>query len=166
MAIAAVLAAAAVAGPAPGAGEVTARARALVGPDPAALGFVVRVGAPDPRVRASTDLRRRVIVLRPRAGDLPHVVAHDLAHEVGHAYDHRRMRDGDRRAYLARRGAPGARWWPAGGDDYASGAGDFAEVFALCHAPSPVFRSRVAPYPSDPCGLLPAGARRLPGGGR
>ena len=43
--------------------------------------------------------------------------------------------------------------------DYRSGAGDFAEVFALCHSVSPVFRSRLAPRPQDPCAVLPKSAR-------
>ena len=70
------------------------------------------------------------------------------------------MTKADRAAYLRRRGVPGAAWWPsAESADYAVGAGDFAETFALCHAGGPEFRSRLAAQPADPCGMLPADAR-------
>jgi hypothetical protein len=95
---------------------------------------------------------------------MAHRVAHDVAHEVGHAYDVSRMTARERRRYLRRRGVPRAPWWPGAGSDDASGAGDFAEVFALCHAASPDFRSRLAPRPASPCSLLPRGARRPPRG--
>ncbi len=40
--------------------------------------------------------------------------------------------------------------------------GDFAEVFAACHAASPEFRSRLAAPPDDPCGMLPRDAQAVP----
>ena len=104
----------------------------------------------------------RTITLYSRVTDAPHRVAHDLAHELGHAVDADRLSAADRAAYLRRRGVADAAWWPSGrGADYASGAGDFAEVFALCHAASAEFRSRLAPPPADPCAALPAAARDL-----
>jgi len=70
------------------------------------------------------------------------------------------MSAGQRAAYLRARGVPGAAWAPdAGASDYRSGAGDFAEVFALCQAASSVYRSRLAPRPQDPCAVLPKSAR-------
>ena len=71
-----------------------------------------------------------------------------------------RMNDAERRAYLVDAGAfPLPRGSRQRDSDYAVGAGDFAEVFALCHSASPDFRSRLAPRPATPCELLPAGAR-------
>jgi hypothetical protein len=97
------------------------------------------VSGPRGGVRGQTDTALRTITLYVDARDATHRAAHDLAHEVG---------------------APAARWSPAqAGSDYATGAGDFAEVFARCHAASPEFRSRLAPRPADACALLSAGAR-------
>jgi hypothetical protein len=139
------------------------RALPLVnGVSASALGYRVQL-APrrDAGLRALTDTDTHVITLYLAQGDAPHRTAHDLAHELGHAWDAEHMTPAMRRAYLERRGAPRAPWWPtaAGRTDYEVGAGDFAEVFALCHAASPDFRSRLAPRPADPCAVLPAGAR-------
>jgi hypothetical protein len=106
-------------------------------------------------VRAQVDRSNATISVYLRDGDAPHVVAHDIAHELGHAYDQTRMSDADRRDYLARRGVPDAAWLPTGDSDYAVGAGDFAEVFALCHSASPDFRGMLAPRPENACELLP-----------
>jgi hypothetical protein len=139
---------------------VTAAALELVSARPADLGYRLLIAPPRPRVRGVTDRRLRTITLFVGDHEVPHMLAHDLAHELGHAFDDRRMTDRLRRAYLVRRGRPAAQWWPRGRfSDYATGAGDFAEVFALCHAASPEFRSRLAPRPQDPCALLPAAAR-------
>jgi hypothetical protein len=141
---------------------MTAEALDLVSGRPADLGYRLVVRPPRPGVRAVTDRRSRTITVFVGDNEVPHMLAHDLAHELGHAFDDRRMTDRLRSAYLRRRGRPGAQWWPQGRfSDYAFGAGDFAEVFALCHAASPEFRSRLAPRPKDPCALLPASARRL-----
>ena len=135
--------------------------RLVPGVSAAALGYELRWGTPRAGTRAQADTGRREVWLFARAGDPPHRVAHDLAHELGHAYDHRRMTEAARRDYLQRRGRPGAPWWPGRGDHgYASGAEDFAEVFALCHAASPEFRSRLAARPDAPCDALPAAASR------
>jgi hypothetical protein len=142
-----------------------ARAVALISFDPGTLGHRLRVGAARPGVRAQLDRETRTITLFARRSDPPHRWAHDLAHELGHAFDDLHMSDADRGDYLRRRGSPGADWAAGPGrSDYAVGAGDFAEVFALCHAASPDFRSRLAPRPADPCTLLPAAALRLPDG--
>jgi hypothetical protein len=138
------------------------RAEALVG-EPRRFGYRVRVRPARADTRAELDPVRRTLTLYVDPRDAAHRVAHDFAHELGHAYDDRRMDPAARRAYLARRGAAGARWWPSpAAADYKVGAGDFAEVYALCHAASPEFRSRLAPRPADPCAVLPAGARGRP----
>jgi hypothetical protein len=140
---------------------VARRARPLVGAR-TPTGWTVRFRAAAPGTpRAQADGGARRITVFVRAGDAAHRIAHDLAHELGHAWDAGHLDDAGRRAYLARRGAAGAPWWPAGAwSDYASGAGDFAEVYARCHAASPDFRSRLAPPPADACAALPAEARR------
>ena len=137
------------------------RAAALVDVSAAKLGYrVVLAPRLDPLLRGLTDTGKHTITLYLARGDAPHRTAHDLAHEIGHAWDAEHMTTASRRAYLARRGVPKAAWWPSSGrSDYAVGAGDFAEVFALCHAASPEFRSRLAPRPPDPCAVLPRGAR-------
>jgi hypothetical protein len=123
------------------------------------LGYRVAPAPPRTGLEAQIDRTHRRITLFLTGHEAPHVIAHDLAHELGHAVDFEHLTDADRRAYLARRGRPAAAWWPRGASDYAVGAGDFAEVYALCHAASPVFRSRLAPRPQEPCRVLPAAAR-------
>ena len=106
-------------------------------------------------IRARTDIARRTITIYVRKTDKPERIAHDIAHELGHAYDARYLQPRDRHLYVVLRHRPHAGWWPtAAGSDYASGAGDFAEVFALCHASSREFRSTLAPRPAHPCALL------------
>ena len=136
------------------------QALALVSARAAPLGYHIRFALGRTEVRASTDRDTRTITVFVRPNDLPSLVAHDIAHEIGHAFDDRRMSAASRRAYLRARGVAGATWWPGGRSDYAVGAGDFAEVFALCHAPNAVFRSTLAPRPDNPCALLPAAALR------
>jgi hypothetical protein len=136
------------------------RAQRLVTVTPAELGYALRVAGPVPGLRGQTDNAARTITLYVGPHDAPNVVAHDLGHELGHAFDARRLTAAQRAAYLRARGAPNAPWLPgAQASDYRSGAGDFAEVFALCHAASPVYRSRLAARPQDPCGALPKQAR-------
>ena len=138
------------------------RAKPLVDVSAAALGYrIVLAPRRDPLLRALTDTGAHTITLYLAQGDAAHRTAHDLAHEIGHAWDAEHMTPATRRAYLQRRGVPRAPWWPTNKrSDYSVGAGDFAEVFALCHAASPDFRSRLAPRPADPCAILPAEAAR------
>jgi hypothetical protein len=135
-------------------------AEALVGLDPRRLGVRVALRGRRPGLAAQLDRTARTVTLFASGSEAPHRLAHDLAHELGHAVDLDRLSAADRRAYLVRRGRPRSAWWPAAdvASDYGTGAGDFAEVFALCHAASPVFRSRLAPRPADACALLPRAA--------
>ncbi len=147
--------------------DVVRRAHGLVDVTPAQVGYRLRVEGPLPGVRGRIDTAARTITLFVAAGSAAHRVAHDLAHEIGHAVDDGRLTAAQRAAWLRARGATGTAWWPGGTtSDYRSGAGDFAEVFALCHAASPEYRSRLAIRPQDPCGLLPKDARtdKLGGG--
>jgi hypothetical protein len=136
-----------------------ADALALVNVDPKTSGYGITFAPGRDGVRAQTDRSTKTISVYLRDGDLPHVVAHDIGHELGHVYDQSSMDAATRAAYLEHRGVAGAAWLPDGASDYAVGAGDFAEVYALCHAASPDFRSELAPRPESPCDLLPAGAR-------
>jgi hypothetical protein len=149
--------------PDPAAERATLRAGArLVGLDPVRLGVRTELTRPRPGLAARYDRERRTVTIFAAPGTAPHRVAHDLAHELAHAVDVEHLTAAERRAYLTRRGAPRAAWWPAAdASDYAVGSGDFAEVFALCHAASPVFRSRLAPRPADPCAVLGPVASRI-----
>jgi hypothetical protein len=139
---------------------VVARAQRLISVTPAHLGYALHVAGPLRGIRGQTDNAARTITLFVSPHDAPHVVAHDLGHELGHAFDATRLTAAQRAAYLRARGVPNAPWLPGPqASDYRSGAGDFAEVFALCHAASPVYRSRLAVRPKDPCGVLPNQAR-------
>lgn len=73
-----------------------------------------------------------------------------LAHELGHALDDRVNSVVSRKAYLQARGlSTSTPWLPClACSDYASGAGDFAEVFALWVAGRGDFRSRLAGEPT------------------
>lgn len=137
---------------------VGAKALALVGFDAGRVGYAIRFAPGKAGIRAQADRSAKEVRVFLRHGDTPNVIAHDIAHELGHAYDQTRMSDADRAAYLQRRGVPAAAWMTSDASDYATGAGDFAEVFALCHAASPDFRSELAPRPADACALLPDGA--------
>ena len=139
---------------------VVARARALVSVTPEELGYRLRIAGPVAGLRGQTDTAGHTITLFVSPHDAPHRVAHDLGHELGHAFDARRLTAAGRAAYLRARGVPAAPWWPdQAASDYRSGAGDFAEVFAMCHTASPEYRSRLAGRPQDPCAALPAAAR-------
>jgi hypothetical protein len=142
------------------------RAQALVNVTPAQVGYRLHVAGPLEGMRGRIHTGARTITLFVAPTAAPHRIAHDLAHEIGHAFDTGTLSAGERAAYLRARGAAGAAWWPAGeASDYATGAGDFAEVFALCHAASPDYRSRLAVRPQDPCRLLPKDARTANLGG-
>jgi len=147
--------------PAQAAGE---RALALVRFDWQQLGYRIRFAERRQDVRAQTDPAHRTITVFVTPSDVPHRLAHDIAHELGHAYDATYLSTQQRLAYLAARSRNGTNWWPGlrsadytgnAVTDYGSGAGDFAEVFALCHSPSPEFRSTLAARPPDPCALIP-----------
>ncbi len=73
-----------------------------------------------------------------------------LAHEFGHAVDVSLNSGDERRQWLTQRGQPNLQWWPDSGKaDFQTGAGDFAEVFAVWMIKdSSDFRSQVGPTPS------------------
>lgn len=138
--------------------QIGRRALRLVRYPASRLDYRIDFAAGRAGIRAQTDPERRIITVFLRQGDADHVVAHDIGHELGHAYDLTHLDAPLRARYLSARGAAGADWSIASPDDYGTGAGDFAEVFALCHVASPDFRSTLAVRPVDPCRLLPKGA--------
>ncbi|MFN0028785.1 MAG: ImmA/IrrE family metallo-endopeptidase [Acidimicrobiales bacterium] len=59
-------------------------------------------------------------------------LAFTVAHELGHAVDLTLLNGTERDGWLAARGVPGEAWWAANAEsDYAVGAGDWAEAFAV-----------------------------------
>ncbi len=101
----------------------------------------------EPRGRASgyTWSAEQRIEVFVKDSDTSARVARVLAHELGHAIDVTLNRPDDRREWLAERelGAD-TPWWPGSGlPDFESGAGDFAEVFAVTQVGSADFRSEL-----------------------
>ncbi|MBW3640583.1 MAG: hypothetical protein KY451_12170, partial [Actinobacteria bacterium] len=74
------------------------------------------------------------------------LLRHVMAHELGHAYDTTKMSDATRTAYLAARGIPiHTPWYGCSGcTDFATPAGDFAEVYAQWARGASTNRSEIA----------------------
>lgn len=100
--------------------------------------------------RGMTYPYEQVVEVYVRTGDTPAVLAHVIAHEFGHAVDVTLLDDGDRARWSAARGhRAGTPWWVSvGGNDFASGSGDFAESFAWWQTPGGHWYSRLGPPPS------------------
>ncbi len=82
-----------------------------------------------------------------RSEHTPEAVAATVAHELGHAVDVTLLSSEDRDLWLDARDIEG-EWWPEEtGSDYASGAGDWAEAFAVWQL-GQVSRSKVAGQPT------------------
>lgn len=87
--------------------------------------------------RGSTFPRRKVIEIYRRDDLTFDDYVHTTAHELGHAVDVTLLDDEDHELWNVVRGRDaGADWWVASGaDDFASGAGDWAECFAWSQHP-------------------------------
>jgi hypothetical protein len=92
----------------------------------------------------------RTITVYVRHGQSERSLRVTIAHEIGHVVDYLTRTDAKHRAYLQARGLrTDTPWYPCNGcSDYASPAGDFAEVFALWLAGPGDFRSRMAGPPT------------------
>lgn len=74
----------------------------------------------------------KTIEIFVRESDTPERLVSILAHELGHAIDVEYLSANDRDEWLAVRGIQNAPWWSdAYSSDFQSGAGDFAEAFAV-----------------------------------
>ena len=89
------------------------------------------------------------IFVRPCRAQSDALLRHVVAHELGHAYDAAHMSDATRAAWKRARGIPSLTPWAgcSGCSDFATPAGDFAEVFAQWARRSADNRSRLAGAP-------------------
>ena len=100
--------------------------------------------------RGSTFPREQLIQIYLRDELTVSDYVHVVAHEIGHAIDVTYLDDSDHERWnLARGRDGGSQWWVASGaDDFASGAGDWAESFAWSQQPSGKFYSRLGGPPT------------------
>lgn len=84
-------------------------------------------------IRALTYPAEKRIEIFVRSSDTAATLHRVFAHELGHVIDVELNSEADRDRWLAQRGLSGStRWWPnAESPDFATGAGDFAEAFAV-----------------------------------
>jgi hypothetical protein len=97
-----------------------------------------------------TDGNTKTVTIWVRAQQTDLVLAHTIAHELGHVLDFTQGNPAKRATYLTLRGInPLTPWFGCGGcTDYATPAGDWAEVFAYWLAGPGDFRSQMAPPPN------------------
>lgn len=94
----------------------------------------------------------RTVTIWARSSDTRQELRIIIAHELGHVLDFTTLTKADKHRYLELRdrGSFNGAWYPANGtSDYASPAGDFAEVYALWLAGPGDFRSTFAARPSS-----------------
>jgi hypothetical protein len=98
-----------------------------------------------------THLEQRRIEMFVRACDVQSdgLLRHVMAHELGHAYDTTHMTADARAAWKAVRGIPaGTPWYGCSGcTDFATPAGDYAEVYAQWARGASDNRSKLAGSP-------------------
>ena len=92
------------------------------------------------------DARRIEVFVRTCDRQSSELLRHVLAHEVGHAHDTVLMSSTQRAAWLVARGIPaGTPWYGCSGcTDFATPAGDFAEVYAQWSRGATTNRSQLA----------------------
>ena len=115
-----------------------------------ALGYAVVFRPSTGRTAGLADPRTRTITVSVRPDHDELQLRATIAHELGHALDFEHGDDERRRQYRELRGLPaGSAWFPCDAcEDYASPAGDWAEVFAAVLVGNGDFRSRLAGPPS------------------
>ncbi|MFT7475108.1 MAG: hypothetical protein ACI81L_002042 [Verrucomicrobiales bacterium] len=84
-------------------------------------------------IRALTYPQEKQIEIFVRTSDTPATLHRVFAHELGHVVDVELNSDDDRNDWRDQRGiSSSSPWWPsAEAPDFATGAGDFAEAFAV-----------------------------------
>ncbi|MFP5220503.1 MAG: hypothetical protein ACLGIG_12375 [Actinomycetes bacterium] len=99
---------------------------------------------------ATVHERRLEVFVRSCASQSAGLLRHVVAHELGHLVDGARMTDAMRSEYMRMRGIPaGTPWFGCNGcADFATPAGDFAEVYAQWQRGAGDNRSQLAPPPS------------------
>lgn len=108
--------------------------------------FVVGAG----NIAGYTWSREERIEVFVRPGATSSDLARILAHELGHAVDVSKNSGDERRQWLVARGTTDAPWWPGNGSaDFATGAGDFAEAFAVWQVGDADYRGELAPAPTS-----------------
>lgn len=97
-----------------------------------------------------TDGNARTVTVYVRSSESDLVLAHSIAHEMGHALDFYRGSEAKHQLYLSIRGISSGKDWYGCNNctDYATPAGDWAEVFAQWLAGPGDFRSQMAGVPS------------------
>ena len=126
-------------------------------------GFRVEFKAGRKGYMGLTHLRQRRIEMFVRSCDAQSdgLLRHVMAHELGHAYDTTHMTGASRAAWMRARGIPaGSNWYGCSGcTDFATPAGDFAEVYAQWARGASSNRSKLAGSPGP--GELAALARQF-----
>jgi len=112
-------------------------------------GWRLEFAGPRTGIRALTYPSDRRIEIFVRPDDTPETLHRVFAHELGHVIDVEFNNDEDRARWFEQRNLPeGTPWWPsAEAPDFGTGAGDFAEAFAVMET-GVTSRSTVAPQPN------------------
>jgi hypothetical protein len=115
------------------------------------LGYRLLVRPARAGVLGMSDATARTLTLYVRRDESVPLLAFTLAHEVAHVVDYEALTEADRRHWRRLRGiAESAPWYTdrAGAPDLATGAGDFAECFAVYEVGLVDFRSHVGGPPT------------------
>lgn len=137
--------------------SVGAQAEALLPFDwqTALPGWTIVYRGPSSEFRGLTYPYDNTIEMFVRETDTPESLAGILAHEIGHAVDVTHFGDSERNRWRDARGISDRQWWPdAYASDFESGAGDFAEAFAVWAVDDPSSSKIAGPPTSEQLTLL------------
>jgi hypothetical protein len=113
------------------------------------LGYTIRFLQGRADLLGMTDAGSRTVTVYVRRSMSDLVLSHTIAHELGHALDFSRGTAYRRSQYLGLRGLGTREWFGCSTcTDYATPAGDWAEVFAQWLAGPGDFRSQLGPAPT------------------
>lgn len=114
-------------------------------------GWSIEFHPPREGFRGSTRPKERTIRIYERRGSSFEDYRHVTLHEIGHAVDVTLLDAADRHRWQRTRGRdPRAAWWvTSGADDFASGAGDWAESFARWQGADDAFHSTIGGVPDQ-----------------